>query len=273
MADEPAAGYEDKITEHYRREAEEHGTAGSSTMRDEITRTKELDAIGHVLAHLDGRRALTTLLDAGCGNGLLLSELREALPDTELTGVEFSADMAELARGRELERCEIVEGSVAELPFDDASFDVVVTERCLINLMDPGDQDASLAQIARVLRPGGHYVCVEAFSDGLANLNKAREELGLEPNQVPHHNLWIDKKRFLTAAERVLERRDTIGLGDPDLPPPNFLSSHYFVSRVLYPAITRAEVRYNTELVKFLSFLAPVGNYSPIQLFIFERPA
>lgn len=273
MADEPAAGYEDTILEHYRREADEHGTAGSSTMRDEVTREKELAAIERVLSHLDGNRALTTLLDAGCGNGLLLSQLRERLPETELTGVEFSADMAELARGRGLERCEIVDGSVAELPFDDASFDVVVTERCLINLMDPGDQDAALAQIARVLRPGGHYVCVEAFSDGLANLNKAREELGLEPNQVPSHNLWIDKSRFLAAAEQVLERRDAEGLGDPGLPPSNFLSSHYFVSRVLYPAITRAEVRYNTELVKFLSFMAPRGEYSPIQLHVFERRA
>ena len=261
----------DPILDHYRREAEEHGTEPSSTMRDEITRGRELDAVVRVTARLAGRGQLEQLLEIGCGNGLLLAELRDRFPTLALTGLEYSPEMAELARGRRLEGCRVERGDVRELPFEDGSFDVVVSERCLINVMDREGQRRSLAEVARVLRGGGHYICIEAFADGLRRLNKAREELGLEPNQVPHHNLWLEEDWFSEAVTGSFAERDPPALGDESLPPRNFLSSHYFVSRVLYPALTRREVLYNTELVKFLSFLPPIGDYAPIELRVLER--
>jgi SAM-dependent methyltransferase len=261
----------DPILAHYRREAEEHGTEGSSTMRDEVTRRREVEAILALVEHLATRAPLAKLLEVGCGNGLLLEALRESLPAVELTGLEYSPEMAALARGRAIPRCAIEQGDVRELPFEDGAFDLVVSERCLINVLDRSAQERSLAEVARVLHPGGHYVCVEAFADGLARLNKAREELGLEPNEQPDHNLWLEEEWFSEAVAGDFAERDPAALGDPALPPRNFLSSHYFVSRVIYPAITRREVLYNTELVKFLSFLPPMGAYAPIEVRVLER--
>jgi len=56
-----------------------------------------------------------------------------------------------------------------------------------------------------------------------------------------------------------------------DLPPVNALSTHYFISRVLYPAVTQAEIRYNTEFVRFFDFLPPRGAYSPIEVHFLRR--
>jgi hypothetical protein len=110
-------------------------------------------------------------------------------------------------------------------------------------------------------------VLIEAFTDGLDNLNRARQELGLPPNRVPEHNRWFEKERFLQVVAPLFE-----DVGEADgVPPRTFLSTHYFISRVLYPAVTRREVLYNTEFVRFFRFLPPQGDYSPIQVFLLRK--
>jgi ubiquinone/menaquinone biosynthesis C-methylase UbiE len=73
-------------------------------------------------------------------------------------------------------RTEIVDASLARLPFDDASFDVVVATLVLCTVVEPR---AALAEIRRVLRPGGLYVFLEhVASDDAARLTWQRR---LEP--------------------------------------------------------------------------------------------
>jgi ubiquinone/menaquinone biosynthesis C-methylase UbiE len=94
------------------------------------------------------------VLDAGCGTGygtLMLIEGGAA----SVTAI----DIAEDAVGQTLERvdgrAEVVLGDVHQLPFDDASFDMVV---CLEVIEHLDGQDAALAEFARVLRPEGFLV-------------------------------------------------------------------------------------------------------------------
>jgi ubiquinone/menaquinone biosynthesis C-methylase UbiE len=267
-----SSSYTNLILEHYRKEAELHGRDASSTMRDEITRGREVAGVLRVLSWLTEQgRGPARLLDIGCGNGYLLEVLRERHPALELCGLEYTPELVALARDRAVSQCPIVQGDVRELPFEAASWDAAVTERCVINVMDRADQTRSIREIARILRPGGHYLCIEAFTDGLEQLNAARGELGLPPNEMPYHNLWFDKPWFL---ETVADQFDVVDLAateDPSMPVPNFLSSHYFVSRVMYPAMTNREILYNTHLVKFFSFLPPMGNYSAIQFWLLRK--
>jgi ubiquinone/menaquinone biosynthesis C-methylase UbiE len=273
MSTSPTNGdYTSIILEHYRKEAEIHGADASSTMRDEITRGREIAAVLRLVEHLRaGGSATGKLLDVGCGNGYLLGVLRGKYPTLDITGLEYTPEMVAVARERAVPACPIVQGDVRSLPFPDASFDVVVTERCIINVMDREQQATSLREVGRVLRPGGHFICIEAFADGLEQLNAAREELGLPPNVQPHHNIWFDKKWFLETIEPQFGVVDLAATRDPSLPPPNFLSSHYFISRVLYPSVTKREILYNTHFVKFFASLPPTGNYSPIQVYLLKR--
>lgn len=272
MTNSKESAYSEVILEHYRKEAELHGRDASSTMRDEITRGREVAGITRTVEWLreNGHR-LDNLLDVGCGNGYLLEALREKNAGLGLTGLEYTPQLVEVAQQRDVSACQIVAGDVRKLPFEDNSFDVVVTERCIINIMDQEDQAVSLREVARVLRSGGHYICIEAFTDGFEGLNEARAELGLEANAVPYHNLWLDKDWFLKVIAEDFDVVDVKGHGDPSVPSPNFLSSHYFVSRVLYPAITKTDIVYNSHLVKFFSFLPPMGNYSAIQFWVLRK--
>jgi ubiquinone/menaquinone biosynthesis C-methylase UbiE len=99
------------------------------------------------------------LLDIGTGPGVLLVELARRRSDLRLCGVDLSSDMV-AAAGRNLEpfgtRASVRVADVTDLPFDDRSFDVIVSSLSLHHWDDP---DAAVPELARVLRPGGR-LCV-----------------------------------------------------------------------------------------------------------------
>jgi len=261
---------DDIILEHYRRQAAEHQLQPSSAMLDETTRELEVNAILACLSAALGTTDGTgCLLEVGCGNGYLLSLIRDQYPGLELTATDYSPDMVELAESRRLPQCRVQREDARSLTFASSSFDVVVGERCLINILDATEQEQALTELHRVVKPGGHVILIEAFLDGAANLNRARTELGLAENSVPYHNRWFDKENFLSVLDGRFEILAQDGAGT--VPPTNFLSTHYFVSRVIYPTMTRREVLYNTEFVKFFRFAPPHGNFSPIQLFFLKK--
>ena len=95
-------------------------------------------------------RSAASVLDAGCGTGGLLRALAAHDPAGKRTGLDFSALACELARFRS--DAEVVEGSVAELPFPAANFEAIVSCDVLCQVPDPA---RVLVEFYRCLRPGG----------------------------------------------------------------------------------------------------------------------
>jgi SAM-dependent methyltransferase len=94
------------------------------------------------------------VLDAGCGTGGFLAVLRVRRPDLTRFGIEWDETAAR--RARDKSSAAIVRGSVTILPFDDHSFDAVVSADVLCHTaVDP---PAALAELKRVLRPGGRLI-------------------------------------------------------------------------------------------------------------------
>ena len=87
------------------------------------------------------------VLDAGCGSGRTLQELGRL---REVSGIELDPDAAEMARARGLG--EVMVGRLEELPWADASFDLIT---CLDVIEHTPDDRAALAELLRVCRPGG----------------------------------------------------------------------------------------------------------------------
>lgn len=90
------------------------------------------------------------VLEAGCGTGLILKEL--APHARRAVGVDLSAGMLAHAQRRGLP---VVQASVTDLPFPDASFDVVCSFKVLAHVERIRD---ALAELSRITRPGGHLV-------------------------------------------------------------------------------------------------------------------
>jgi SAM-dependent methyltransferase len=117
----------------------------------------------------DEVRALSPerLLEVGCGRGELAERfVREGI---EVVALDQSERMVELTRERGVEAHV---GDVQSLPFEDGEFDVVVANFMLYHVPD---LDRALAELARVLRPGGHLV---AATNGIGQLAELWELVG-----------------------------------------------------------------------------------------------
>lgn len=98
--------------------------------------------------------ATLSLLDAGCGTGGLIKRMRGESARWTWSGIDFMPLACELARWR-CPGCDIREASVTQLPFADASFDVVASVDVICQVPYPDDSDTALNEFYRVLKPGG----------------------------------------------------------------------------------------------------------------------
>ncbi len=115
------------------------------------------------LADLAGITAGQTVLDVGCGTGLLTAELVDRVGAAAVTAVDPSESFVEAVRERQ--PGVRVERAVAEeLPFPDASLDAAIAQLVVHFMNDPV---AGLHEMARVTRPGGVVAaCVWDHSAG-----------------------------------------------------------------------------------------------------------
>ncbi|MCP4472040.1 MAG: methyltransferase domain-containing protein [Gammaproteobacteria bacterium] len=102
-----------------------------------------------------------SVLDAGCGTGLLLEQEAAAVgAGGRAEGIDSSPDMLARAHTRcdDLPQVNLQQGSVETLPFDDASFDAL---SCTQTLLYVPKLDAALQEYHRVLKPGGRIAIIE----------------------------------------------------------------------------------------------------------------
>src|SRR6059058_4296005 len=90
-------------------------------------------------------------LDAGCGDGRYLAALATELPPGR--GVDISERIHATARQRV--DADLRQANLEALPFADGEFDLVLSSQVIEHVLDP---DRALAELARVLRPGGKLV-------------------------------------------------------------------------------------------------------------------
>lgn len=117
---------------------------------------RAFDPGGHVLAAMRARApwAGRTLLDLGCGSGFWLAGY--AGEAAEVIGVEPDPRLLPLAENRH-PGVRVLRGSAEHIPLDDRSVDVVHAR--FAYFLKPGG-DAGLAEVMRVLRPGGTLMVV-----------------------------------------------------------------------------------------------------------------
>jgi 2-polyprenyl-3-methyl-5-hydroxy-6-metoxy-1,4-benzoquinol methylase len=100
-----------------------------------------------------------TLLDAGCGDGRFLAAIaRSVNAPARLVGSDISERILETAAEtvrREGVEPELVRANLEHLPFDDASFDRVLSFQVIEHLLDPA---AGVRELVRVLKPNGWLI-------------------------------------------------------------------------------------------------------------------
>ncbi len=105
------------------------------------------------------------VLDVGCGTGVLLGALSAKAPSVILTGLDPSPEMLDVARRRLSGSASISEGRVEDIPFADATFDIVVSTSVFHYFRAP---ERALSEMRRVLKVGGQVIITDWCHDYLA---------------------------------------------------------------------------------------------------------
>lgn len=122
--------------------------------------------VAEMVARLPRLQADTRVVDIGAGYGGSARYLAQhyGCPVTALNISE-----KENERGRQMNReqgvdslVKVIDGSFEDLPFDDASFDVVWSQDAILH---SGDRRRVLEEVTRVLRPGGHFIFTDPMQD------------------------------------------------------------------------------------------------------------
>jgi len=153
------------------------------------------------------------VLDVGCGRGLLLIGAAKRLTSGKAVGVDIwqgkdlsgnrpEATLENARREGVLDRVEVRDGRAEALPFEEESFDAVVSMSTLHNIPGRGLRDQSVAEMVRVVRPGGRILIHDVFhtADYAAKLR----ELGMaDVVRSGPVFLWCLPTRRVTATKPV----------------------------------------------------------------------
>ena len=169
------------------------------------------------------------ILDIGAGPGLLVADMAAVVgPGGHVTGLEISDSMLAVARQRFAssaiaDRITLVKGDATALPFPDASFDAATSIQVYEYV---ADVDQALAELHRVLRPGGRALILDTDWASIVwnTTDQARMDRVLAA--------WVDRfadphlprslSRRLRDAGFNIRRRETVVLLNPEYDPETY---------------------------------------------------
>ena len=238
-------------------------SSGGGTMKDWRIRDLEVGAFENHISSED------RVLDVGCGNGFATVQLASRTGCT-ITGLDYSTGMIDNARVLLSEHysklsasVDYVVGDVLEL--DDAfrhNYEVVITERCLINLADWASQKQGIKSIADILTPGGLFLMLEGSLQGLENLNQVRRTMGLTDIKSPWHNQFFNEQQLFeySANYFYLEGVD------------NFSSMYMLISRALHPKLVEPDSpTYEAKINDIALQMPNMGEFGYLKLYVFKK--
>lgn len=220
---------------------------------------------------ISGIKNKKNILDIGCGDGFGTINIFKSFSGCNFWGGDYSEEMIKSAKIL-LKKNKIKFPNinfrvldVLRLSFLNKKFDVVITDRCIINLPNKKLQKKAIKEIWQVLKRGGYYIMVENFIEGHNMVNKLRNRLGLKEIAVRWHNTFLDEKflnTFIVRYFKIISKK-------------NISSTYYLITRTVYSKICQIENRepdYDNPIYKIAVDLdETVGNYGPINLLVLKK--
>lgn len=257
-----------EIKKFWDNQADSFGESQLATAPDVYYRDLEIDRIMSYLR--DGKK----VLDIGCGNGYSTFLFAKKFPKMKIVGMDYSEKMIKMAasalkkqKKALAKRISFCVGDVLKLSKDASGlgkFDLIVSERCLINLLNWDEQKKALLEMKKMLKPKGMIILCENTQEGLGRLNQLRKTCGLHAIEVRWHNFYMPEKKLLDFAKKHFKVLDVNNIG----------SLYYIISRVVYAKLSDLEKKepdYMNPINMIASKLPSLGNYSPNFIFVLQN--
>ena len=230
---------------------------------DEIMKKMEMKAISSYI------KDDIMVLDFGCGNGITMVFLVKMF-NIKITGIDFSSDM--IAEAKKLSQKEKVDDRIDFIVGDEnilkkinRKFDIIYSERALINLDSWEKQKSTIINLCKLLSERGKYIMCESSLEGLKKINMLRKFLNLEEIIPPWHN-----KYFTDSEIDELKNSEMIELVETNY----FSSTYYFLSRVINAGLAmeyNQEPSYNSPINELALRLPPIGKFGQGKIWVWKN--
>lgn len=247
-----------KIKEYWDTQAKTNACEEGSTLRDSNLRELEITTL---LSYI---KENSRVLDIGCGNGystIIFAKNK----NINIIGADYSKRMIKNANQslynnhKQLKNTRFEIQDILNTSYEDNYFDIVISERCLINIDTWEKQKKGILEIHRVLKKGGTFLMLEGSNDGMKKLNEIREKLGLGKINIIWHNLFFDDtnlKEFTSNYFNIIEIN-------------NFCSTYMIISRALHPKLKTPD--YNADINKYALMLPNMGDYGYLKIYVLNK--
>ena len=246
---------QDEVKQYWEGRAQTH-LPGQKTTLDVYLREIEYRNLASWIALTKPK----SVLDVGCGDGKTTIRLARELPDIQFVGVDYSTSMISSAinDANELINLKFEVGDILN-PNGLGIYDLVYTNRCLINLTTWELQQKAIFNLGNLVMPRGSLVLIENLLESQNHFNGLRRKLRLDPIPIREHNLFFSKEALNSELNRYFR---TVEIR-------NLSSTYYVITRVFYSffcKITKRNPNYTGSAHRFASRLRSFGDFGPINL-------
>jgi ubiquinone/menaquinone biosynthesis C-methylase UbiE len=254
---------DNKILDFWNDQAKFGEMAGT---KDLIAKQLEMKAIASYVK--DGMR----ILDFGCGNGLTAFYLYKQFQSLQILGIDFSEEM--IKEADKLFEGQInyvfLVGDVGYLNYlksQGTQFDLIYTERTLINLKSWEEQKEAIEILCSLLAPNGKYIMCENSQDGLDEINEFRKTIDLPYIEKPWHNLYFK--------DNQINKLNYEGAKGFYLSEINYYSStYYFLSRIMnawFYHDMETEPQYNSDINQLALKLPALKQFGQGRIWVWVK--
>ncbi len=213
-------------------------------LMDIFQREIELDYIAKWL------RPEMTVLEVGCGNGFSTQRFRELVQHVD--AFDYAENMVDRAKRNVGEtNNRFFHDNIVAPENVDATYDLVICVRVLINLASLDAQREAIRNMARFTRTGGAIALAEGYVEGFEELSRLRGQVGLppvEPAAINVYSAFGDLAAVWEAEGLTIEDEWHLGAYD-------------YLTRVVYPLVSAPEpVQHNTVFSERCAELARAFN-------------
>jgi len=251
----------EEILEYWNEQARKYRENPLATTPDLIASELEINEILKYIT--EGQN----VLDIGCGNGYKDFEYCKERK-INLKGIDYSQEMIDAAK----DALASAEGLIGDLKFtcgnvlkleEDTKYDVVITNRCLINLESDEQQMEAIDNIFKILKDDGLFLMMECTKQGLEKIDEVRGAFGLEEIKERWHNYYLNENKILPYLKAKFK---SIEIN-------NFNSTYFLISRTINALVAPngQQADYNSDINKYAAKLPPIGEYAPLKLFVIKK--
>ncbi len=201
----------------------------------------EISIINKIISKNYGRKKIS-ILEMGCGNGINLKYIKQKFKSNNLFGIDYSSEMIKNANANNKNINFLLQDVTKPNLLLDNKFDLIFTNRCLINLHSSKKVNNTIINIKNNLKKNGKVLFLENFVESHKKQNKFRNLLKMEERKVASFNKFLNLKKFNKILSSNFNITEVV----------NYSSLYDLLLYILLPSINNGKTNYNSKILENL---------------------